>query len=181
MFYRVHGRLRRFTLGTYPALSLADARDCAADALRAAAKGADPAAEKKAARKAGTFEELATEYLERYAKKHKRSRKEDERAINRDLLPAFGGIKAREVKRRDVIALLEKIIERGAPILANRTREIVRRIYNWGISRDLVEANPCAGIEKTPPLTFGPNRRVGAPMSSASKPRGRTERATRSG
>src|SRR5262249_6074211 len=36
---------------------------------------------------------------------------------------------------------------RGAPVLANRTLEIVRRIYNWGIDEERVEHNPCLGIE----------------------------------
>lgn len=70
--YRVPGRLRRLTLDTYPKVSLADARERAKDALRAAAKGGDPAAKKQSDRMAATFEELAAEYLERYAKKHKR-------------------------------------------------------------------------------------------------------------
>ncbi|MCZ6589315.1 MAG: site-specific integrase, partial [Alphaproteobacteria bacterium] len=50
-----------------------------------------------------------------------------------------------------MIELLEKIVARGAPILANRTHEILRRMYNWGISRDLVEVNPCLGIGKIAP------------------------------
>ena len=50
VLYRHHGRLRRLTLGTYPPLSLADAREQAKDALRAAAKGKDPASEKQADR-----------------------------------------------------------------------------------------------------------------------------------
>ena len=62
--YRHGGRLRRLTLGTYPPLTLADARAKAKDALRRAALGADPAAEKKADRLAETVTELAALYLE---------------------------------------------------------------------------------------------------------------------
>jgi integrase len=151
VLYRVSGRLRRYTIGTYPMMPLADARDRASDALRDASKGIDPAEKKKASRGAESFKDFASDYLERYAKVHKRSWKEDERAINRDLIPAFGSRKAKDIKRRDVIALLEKIVARGAPILANRTHEILRRMYNWGISRDLVEVNPCLGIGKIAP------------------------------
>jgi site-specific recombinase XerD len=46
----------------------------------------------------------------------------------------------------DVIALLDGIVLR-APIQADRTLALVRKIYNWGIGRDLVEANPCAQIK----------------------------------
>ena len=85
VMYRSGGIKRRLTLGTYPATSLAAAREQAADALRAVAHGGDPAASKKSAREAETFAELSDEYLERYAKARKRSWKKDEKAIERDL------------------------------------------------------------------------------------------------
>src|SRR5438309_163349 len=73
VMYRTGGRLRRLTLGTYPALSLADARDQAITAKRAAAQGEDPAFQKQGARIAPTVTDVATQYLERYAKSHKKS------------------------------------------------------------------------------------------------------------
>ena len=79
VMYR-HGNVkRRLTLGTYPALSLADAREQAGRALRAVQyDGADPATNKKADRAAETFEELAQEYLERHAKREKQAGPEPE-------------------------------------------------------------------------------------------------------
>ncbi len=50
--YRYKGDKRRYTIGTYPKLDLADAREQAKDILRRAAKGEDPATEKKRERKA---------------------------------------------------------------------------------------------------------------------------------
>ena len=67
--YRVNGRLRRFTIGPYPRISLADARRTARDALRESQSGNDLAAEKIEARRAETFAELADEYIERHASK----------------------------------------------------------------------------------------------------------------
>src|SRR5439155_8941838 len=69
VMYRHGGRLRRMTIGTYPPLTLADARDAAREALRKAAKGEDPAAEKKRKREAETFSELVDEFIERYESK----------------------------------------------------------------------------------------------------------------
>jgi len=148
--YRVRGdkRLRRATLGTYPTLTLADARDEARTDLRAAAKGRDPASERKAERQAETFGELAEDYIERYAKKRKRSWFKDRQALDRDLLPRFRHRKAEGIKRREVITLLEEIADRGAPVGSNRTLEIIRRIYNWGITQEIVTENPCRLIEK---------------------------------
>jgi integrase len=140
--YRHQGRLRRFTIGTYPTLSLKSARDEAKPILRAAQVGEDPASAKHQDREADTFGELAEVYLERHAKAQKRSWREDERALSRDLLPAWRNRKAAAIERRDVIAILDSIVERGAPILANRTRALVSKIYNFGIGRDIVSHNP---------------------------------------
>ena len=150
LMYRVRGdkRLRRATLGTYPTLTLADARDQARTDLTAAAKGRDPAAERKTERQAETFGELAEDYMERYAKKRKRSWFKDRQALDRDLLPRFRHRKATGITRREVIALLEEIADRGAPVGANRTLEIIRRIYNWGIEQEIVTVNPCQRISK---------------------------------
>jgi integrase len=144
--YRCHGRLRRYTLGTYPALSLADARQLATDARHSVAHGGDPAAVLKADRQAPTVAELATQYLDLYAKIHKRSWRGDARALDHDVLPAWGQRKAVDVRRRDVVTLLDEIVARGSPIQANRVLALVRRLCNWAISRDILEHNPCLQV-----------------------------------
>ncbi len=140
------GRRRRITLGAYPGLSLADARDRAREILGAVARGEDPQSKKKAERQAMTFGELAALYLERHAKVKKRRWREDERVINVDLLPHWKGRKAKNVKRGDVVELLDGIVERGAPIMANRTKALISKIFNFGIGRDVVDHNPCFGV-----------------------------------
>jgi integrase len=145
VMYRFGGRKRRYTLGAYPTLSLADARKLAREAQRSVRLGMDPASAKKAERLADSFAELAEHYLERYAKPRKKSWREDARIIANKLNPSFGKIRAQDVMRGDVRVLLEKIAER-APIDANRTLATCRKLYNWAISQDLVEANPCAHI-----------------------------------
>ncbi len=147
LMYRHHRRLRRLTLGTYPALTLAKARERAKAALQEVADGKDPASAKKAEREANTFGELAEQYVEKHARRNKATWKEDRRALDRDLLPRFGHRVAASIRRGEVIECLEEIRDRGAPILALRTHEIMRRIYSWGIARELIEANPCLGIE----------------------------------
>jgi len=139
--------MRRLTLGTFPILSLADARRLAATALREAQHGTDPATAKQEARSADNFGELAELYLDRHAKPEKRSWREDERILKADLLPKWRNRKAHEIKRADVLALLDAIVDRGAPVMANRTRALVSKIFNFGIKRGVVEVNPAAGVE----------------------------------
>ncbi|HEV3109796.1 MAG TPA: tyrosine-type recombinase/integrase [Candidatus Binataceae bacterium] len=146
--YRYNVRKRWLTLGTYPTLSLADAREGARLRLADVQHGVDPAAEKRQKRLAETFGELAAEYLERHAKPRKRTWKEDDRIIKRDLLPVWRHRKAAEISRRDVARLLDGIAERGAAIMANRTLALVSRIFTFGVSREIVEQNPAYRMPK---------------------------------
>ncbi len=146
VMYRHAGRLRRYTIGTYPALGLADAREKAKELLHEAAKSNDPATQKQVSRGAPTFGEIASQYIELYAKANPRSWKEDQRILDYDLLPKWKTVKAHEIKRRDIINLLDTIVQR-APIQANRTLALLRKLFNWAISRDLIEANPCTAVK----------------------------------
>jgi integrase len=110
--------------------------------LRDAQHGLDPASVKQQSRDADTFEELARVYLERHAKPFKRSWKEDARIIDHELLPVWRARKAAEILRRDVIALLDRVIERGAEVAANRTKALISKIFNFGMLRGIVEHNP---------------------------------------
>ncbi len=74
--YSRHGRPRWYRIGNAGAIGLSDARTMAAEVMLAVARGSDPAAERRAERSAGTFGELATAYVEQYAKKHNKSWKQ---------------------------------------------------------------------------------------------------------
>ncbi len=158
VMYRAGGRKRRLTLGTFPQMELAKAREQARAVQLAAIQGGDPAAEKLAARKVETFEELAQTYVERYAKPNKKSWRLDERALKRDVVPRLGRMRAKDIRRRDIRDLTQGIMDRGSPIQANRTFEIVRRLFNWAISEDHLSENPCVGIPK--PAKENPRDRV---------------------
>ena len=138
--------MRRLTLGPYPVIGLAEARGLAAAALREVHHGNDPAAAKQEARAADTFADLARLYIERYAKPTKRTWARDEWLCNRELLPSWRNRKAAEISRKDVIALLDRIVERGVPVLANRTKGLVSKMFNFALRRGIVEVNPAYGI-----------------------------------
>lgn len=148
VIYRVAGdrTKRRLDIGTYPALTLADARDRARAIINEANAGNDPADKKRERKKAPTWEKLAEEYIELYAKKRKRTWKSDENILQKDIVPAWRNKKPQDIKRKHVIDLLDDIAAR-APIQANRTLALLRKIYNWAISRDIVEVNPCLMVQ----------------------------------
>ena len=129
--YRFNGKPRRMTLGTYPAVGVADARVKHARAKADLEKGIDPGGmeveRRRAERSAETVADLVEEYLEKWAKPRKRSAAEDERTLRKEVVPLWGNRKAKDITRRDVITLLDGIVERGSPIQANRTLAMIRK------------------------------------------------------
>jgi integrase len=153
--YRYQGKLKRMTLGNYPAMSLAKAHKAHAEAKEMLTRGIDPGAkaltEKKEERSAPTIAALINEYLEKWAKPRKRSWKTDKRILEKDILPEWGQRKARDITRRDVIRLLDNIVDRGAPIGANRTLAVIRKMFNFAVGRDIVPASPCVATQAPAP------------------------------
>ncbi len=149
LMYRSARGQRRWTFGTYPALPLAAARDRAKEALQVVAKGGDPAGQKASDRRAPTVKDLVEEYIERWAKKRKKTWKKDQQVLERELLPRFGSRKAISLERGELRPVFEEIAER-APVAANRFLEIVRRVWNWALEVDYptIQSNPWQGIRK---------------------------------
>ena len=146
--YRYRGKQRRFVLGDFPQLSLAAARKRAKKAQVQIADGGDPAGERRAATapRTDTVAALAEDYLRKHARKFKKSATEDERILSTNVLPVLGDRSVRDLTRRDVRALVEDIDERGAGIMANRTLALVRKLFNFGVDHDWLDANPASRI-----------------------------------
>jgi integrase len=148
VLYRCNGEKARLTLGRFDVLPLVDARDMAREALKAAGQGEDPAAEKFRNRDALTFRELVERYIDEYAKPKKRTWQKDKRLLERNLVPELGRRKAHLITRADLRAELNKVKNRPAPVEANRTFEVVRRLYNWAIEEEIVAESPAANLPK---------------------------------
>ena len=148
LLYRTHRRLRRWTIGTYPTLSLADARAQAGLGLRQVELGRDPALEKRETREADTMGDLADRYVEEYAKPKKRSWKDDRRLLETRVLPSWRHRAAREIRRRDVRELVQAVAQGGAPITANRLRALLHKVFAFAIEQELVETNPVLHVPR---------------------------------
>jgi integrase len=154
--------LVKVTLGNYPEMSLSEARVKHNEHRKLIHQGKDPralaAAAKSREQDAGTVAELAREYIERWAKPRKKSWSEDARQLAKDILPAWGKRKAKDITRRDVIKLLDGIADRGAGVAANRTLALLSKMFRFGIDRGIVETSPCIAITK--PTQETPRDRV---------------------
>lgn len=150
--YRANGQRRRLKLGEFPAMSLADARTAAQDALhKVQVLKLDPAASKKADKGAGTMAAVCHDYLERYSKPRKRSWKEDERIIARDIVPYLGKLKVRDITRRQIRERVTAILDRDAPIMANAVQSLIHGILRYATDEEMIDANPAAGMRKPAP------------------------------
>lgn len=158
------GRRRRLTLGTFPAMSLEEARNRAREELAAVQRGGDPAsgvAERKAAL---TFREIADEWIKRHGEPNKSARalRDDRSMLERHILPKIGHLKGREITKRDLLAMLDAVAQKddarnkaGAEARKmthrpNRVFELVRAILRWAVGRDLIQDDPSAGL--SPPI-----------------------------
>ena len=159
---RANGRLYREKLGIYPAMTLAAAQEAFGKIRNDRARGVDLAARKQMAaqqaRRNPRVSELCADYLERHAKPNKRTWREDELMLNKDVLPAWGRLRAESVGRRDVTALVDSITDRGSPMQAGKVLALVRKVWNFGIQRGAVAVNPAARMPR--PATVKSRDRV---------------------
>ena len=157
--YRFGGKPCKLTLGAYPATDLKRARELAGAAKDKVEEGRNPGAEKKANKAAATVpandlvEHVASQFLRHYAKRHLRPRtvQELERLLEKEIVTPWRGHRLSEIGKADIHQLLDVIVERGSPIVANRTLNWFRRICGWAVERDILTANPCTGIKAPAP------------------------------
>jgi integrase len=143
--YSMHGRPRWYSIGDASAIGLSDARKLAGRVMFKVAEGKDPCADRKAERSKGTFEELATQYVEEHAKRHNRSWKQADNLVRKHLLPKWGKLQAAAVTRSDVTAMMARI---DAPIVANQTLAAASAMFAWAIREGVVTVNPCALVKR---------------------------------
>ncbi|MCM2505787.1 tyrosine-type recombinase/integrase [Aureimonas altamirensis] len=141
------GEKRRVTLGRHPALTLEKARRKALDLAAAVADGGDPASDKRASREAMTFADLAGLYVERYAKRNKKSWEQDDRLLRVEVLPVIGKKKMTAVTKRDVLDIIEAKAEAGFLVQSNRLLALLRKLGNWAVAEDYIAASPAAGVK----------------------------------
>lgn len=156
--YRSAGRTRKHTIGAYPGINLSSARELARLALVAVASGRDPGAEKAEARRSGEvalraerdrFDRAVDSYIERYAKANTKTEtwRESQRLLIKNVVPPWRARRVQDIVKRDIIELLDTIVDRGSPVAANRVLAVLRRMFGWFVERGVIAVNPCAGVK----------------------------------
>jgi integrase len=155
--FRLDGKPAKHTIGSYPTVSLAEARRLAAAALAQVAQGTDPRTEKREAKAAATergrdtVDRLSAQFIDWQGK---RLRPNSIRQLNHvfaDLvLPEWQGRDVHDIARirRDARELLEAIAETNGPVMAIRAHLWLHRFFGWLQERDVIIANPMAGLPR---------------------------------
>ncbi len=152
--FRMNGKLRRYTLGRYPAIRPAQARRDASAALELARTGTDPTAAKRAKRyeippDADTVRTVVDDYLDRHMAKNTApgTYAEAQRTMKCDILPKWRDRPIASITRREVIALVDDIVARGADVQANRVLARLRALFNWAVEKGRLASSPIEGMK----------------------------------
>ena len=147
-FVDAHYRQHRIRFGEWPVLSAQAAWNKAVDLKREIAEGVNPLDCKDQARRGVNVRALAGEYVQKYARSHKRpgSIKFDLWMLDQRILPALGSLKVAATSRQDIERLHQSL--RETPYLANRVRSLLAKMFAlaelWGYRT----GNPCRGIQR---------------------------------
>lgn len=162
---RINGRLKRITLGRWPALGLADARAKAGTILEQARAGLDPAdieAKRKNAevrQRDATFDRMVDRFMSEHVEANLRpsTAREYRRYLQGDDTAHWHGRPIAAITKDDVATVILGIKERGSPGAAGRGLAYMAKFFNWCSERDFIE---------TPPTL-----RLSAPINSQSRDR----------
>lgn len=137
----------RIKIGNFPVMSLSEARARARGLLQEMQDGVDPRerraeeARREATKRAGTFTTVAETFITRHVAS-KRTADSIESIIRRELIPRWGDRPIGDIKRADIIAMVDEIVDRGHSEAARQAFTYARRLFSWAIGRGLLEHSP---------------------------------------
>lgn len=146
--FTLGGRRVRMTFGTYPATSLAKAHTLADEAKAALEAGRDP---RSALAKPQTLKAICEEWAEREGAGLRTG--EDRKAtLERLVYPTLGNRPIGDIRRSDIVRLLDRIEDDSGPVMADQTLAFIRRVFTWYASRDDDFRSPIVrGMARTKP------------------------------
>jgi integrase len=145
-FHYTLDKRRRLTFGAYPAISLSSARTRADEAHAAVATGHDPhltASE--------TLRDICELYMEREGAKL-RTAEWRKRLLDRHVYPTLGSRPIAEIRRSEIVRLLDRIEEESGSTMATQTLAVIRKVMNWHATRSDDFRSPIVrGMARTKP------------------------------
>jgi len=141
---RINGKMRRLTIGRFPIMSLADARERVRQVLYEIETGRFEDRTGIEVETKPTLGDVIPDYIEKHAKVHNRDWKRKEALLAK--FTTMHGKRIDEIKRADVVKACDTI-HKTAPVSANRALAHLKHLMGWCVERGIIEANPIAGMK----------------------------------
>lgn len=149
-FYRfsMGGKRQKMSLGKYPAISLKQAREFLIKAQSLKEQGINPIENTKLEKlkEDNTFSKLIQSWYENYAVKNRKQPRPIKYQIDSEIIPLLGDTVLDKLQTKDITIALDKIVQRGAPIHANRILSTIKQVLNYAVSRGYIQYNPATNI-----------------------------------
>lgn len=141
------------SLGNYPKVSLASARKERDKCLELLAKGIDPSLHRKLRKRVETgqsedsFEIIAKEWIEKFINPKSQSHcKRVNARFNNDVFPWVGKRPVREIKLPEMLAVIQRVEQRGSVVTARRTLGSCSEVFRYAIATGRCESDPCRDL-----------------------------------
>lgn len=151
--YRVLGKEKRLAHGMYPDVSLAQAREKRDAARKLLAAGVDPGAHRKAVREsaeeraANSFEVIAREWMTKQRRTWVASHADKiQLRLENDISPWLGGRPIAEISAKELLAAVNRIVDRGAVESAHRALQNCGQVFRYAIATGRADRNPAADL-----------------------------------
>ncbi|HAU2169462.1 TPA: tyrosine-type recombinase/integrase [Legionella pneumophila] len=145
--YKIDGKKDHVTIGNYPSISLADAKQKFMDLRKIRKGGTNP---KQIIltpiEESFTVSDLVTNWFDNYIKRHRKCPEQIEQIIKADIIPMLGSIEVEELKTKDITRSLDTIVNRGSPVHANKVLSALKQAFNYAVSRGELSVNHAANI-----------------------------------
>jgi integrase len=148
--YRFAGKERLLSLGTYPEVSVREARDKRDAARKLVAAGIDPGVERKLAKAravAGSFEDVAREWAEKFSERWEPTHATTViKRLERDVFPWLGGQPVGEITSPELLTVLRRIESRGALETAHRVKQTCGQIFRYAVATGRAQRDPSGDL-----------------------------------
>ncbi len=176
--YTHDDRERRMALGSYPEVSLEEARRLAMDAKRLRKQGIDPfvqvrikqeKAKAEEVKAANTFKTIALEWLQRFGPTWTaKTRDQNQRRIEMNVFPWLGHRPVDQITAPELLRVLRRVEDRGAQELAHRVKQLCGQIFRFAIATGRAERDPAQDLRGAlPPAKKGRMASITEPQKVA--------------
>lgn len=138
----------KMTLGKYPGTSLKQARDLQKKAESLKEQGINPIEheEQQRLKQSHTVRILMQSWYSGYIEKNRKQPQQSKQLMDADIIPLLGHLALEKIQARDITKALDAIVNRGAPVHANKVLSTLKQVFNYAVSRGELAANPAINI-----------------------------------